>query len=417
MKTLTLGNGLRIVLDKIENLRTCAFGVMVASGSGYETPETAGTSHFIEHMLFRGTEKRTALELAVEMDEIGGRMNAYTTSSLTYFYAHTLTEHLPKAMDIICDIIMNSKLSPEDIELEKGVIKEEIAMYQDSPEDVCLDTYYENIWRGSPLANNILGTVENVEGINREKLLAHMEKFYVPERMIVTVSGNFNEESVLQICESYFGEMKNTGNTVVYPTAIYQPQIVTVEKDFSQNQLILGFNGVTLENKRECRIADYVSSILAGSSSSRLFQNLREKLGLVYSVDSTNACHPKTGLMLIDMGLSRKSEKKAIRETLKILENFSADITEREVAVTREHIVSSFVMGSESVTARASKNARSLLNYGFIEPDESRIESIRSVTLDEVRELSERIFDLKKISLCAVGKVHTQEEYKDYLNL
>ena len=417
MKTLTLGNGLRIVLDKIENLRTCAFGVMVASGSGYETPETAGTSHFIEHMLFRGTEKRTALELAVEMDEIGGRMNAYTTSSLTYFYAHTLTEHLPKAMDIICDIIMNSKLSSEDIELEKGVIKEEIAMYQDSPEDVCLDTYYENIWRGSPLANNILGTVENVEGINREKLLAHMEKFYVPERMIVTVSGNFNEESVLQICESYFGEMENTGNTVVYPTAIYQPQIVTVEKDFSQNQLILGFNGVTLENKRECRIADYVSSILAGSSSSRLFQNLREKLGLVYSVDSTNACHPRTGLMLIDMGLSRKSEKKAIRETLKILENFSADITEREVAVTREHIVSSFVMGSESVTARASKNARSLLNYGFIEPDESRIESIRSVTLDEVRELSERIFDLKNISLCAVGKVHTQEEYKDYLNL
>lgn len=417
MKTLTLGNGLRIVLDKIENLRTCAFGVMVASGSGYETPETAGTSHFIEHMLFRGTEKRTALELAVEMDEIGGRMNAYTTSSLTYFYAHTLTEHLPKAMDIICDIIMNSKLSSEDIELEKGVIKEEIAMYQDSPEDVCLDTYYENIWRGSPLANNILGTVENVEGITREKLLAHMEKFYVPERMIVTVSGNFNEESVLQICESYFGEMKNTGNTVVYPTAIYQPQIVTVEKDFSQNQLILGFNGVTLENKRECRIADYVSSILAGSSSSRLFQNLREKLGLVYSVDSTNACHPRTGLMLIDMGLSRKSEKKAIRETLKILENFSADITEREVAVTREHIVSSFVMGSESVTARASKNARSLLNYGFIEPDESRIESIRSVTLDEVRELSERIFDLKNISLCAVGKVHTQEEYKDYLNL
>lgn len=417
MKTLTLGNGLRIVLDKIENLRTCAFGVMVASGSGYETPETAGTSHFIEHMLFRGTQKRTALELAVEMDEIGGRMNAYTTSSLTYFYAHTLTEHLPKAMDIICDMIMNSKLSSEDVELEKGVIKEEIAMYKDSPEDVCLDTYYENIWKGSPLANNILGTVENIEAMTREKLQAHMKKFYVPERMIVTVSGNFNEESVLQICEGYFGKMENTGNTVVFPTAVYQPQIVTVEKDFSQNQLILGFNGVTLENKRECRIADYVSSILAGSSSSRLFQNLREKLGLVYSVDSTNACHPKTGLMLIDMGLSRKSEKKAIRETLKILEAFPSDITEREAAVTREHIVSSFVMGSESVTARASKNARSLLNYGFIEPDESRIESIRSITVDEVRELSGRIFDLKNISLCAVGKVHTQEEYKEYLNL
>lgn len=417
MNIITLENGLRIVLDKTENVRTCAFGVMVASGSGYESPEEAGTSHFIEHMLFRGTKKRTALELAVEMDEIGGRMNAYTTSALTYFYAHTLTEHVQKAMDIICDIIMNSKLSPDDIEIEKGVIKEEIAMYKDSPEDICLDTYYENIWKGSPLANNILGTDENIDGISREKLEAHMKRFYVPERMIVTVSGNFNEETVVEICKEYFGEMKNTGFELVHPSAVYQPQIVTVKKDFSQNQLILGFNGVSLENKRECRIADYVSSILAGSSSSRLFQTLREKHGLVYSVDSTNACHPKTGLMLIDMGLSKKSEKKAIKETLRILEEFPNDVTDREVAVTKEHIVSSFVMGSESVTARASKNARSLFNYGFIEPDDSRIESIRSITADEVRALSGRIFDLKNISLCAAGKVHTEDEYKEFLNL
>lgn len=417
MDIITFENGLRIVLDKNENVRTCAFGVMVASGSGYESPETAGTSHFIEHMLFRGTEKRTALELAVEMDEIGGRMNAYTTTGITMFYAHTLTEHVAKAMDIICDILMNSKFSPDDIELEKGVIKEEIAMYKDSPEDVCLDTFYENIWKGSPLANNILGTPENIDGICREKLVAHMEKFYVPERMIVTISGNFNEDTVLEICRNYFGSMKNTGFETVHPTAVYQPQIITVKKDFSQNQLILGFNGISIEDKRRCRTADYVSAILAGGSSSRLFQTLREQLGLVYSVDSTSACHPKTGLMLIDMGLSKKSEKKAIKETLKILEAFPHDITEREVAVTKEHIVSGFVMGSESVRARASKNARSLFNYGYIEPDDSRIESIRSITVDEVRKLSAEIFDLKNISLCAAGKVHTEEEYKEFLNL
>ena len=204
---ITLENGLRIVLDKNSMLRTCAFGIMISSGSGYETPETAGISHFIEHMLFRGTSRRTALDLAVEMDEIGGRVNAYTTSTMTYFYAHTLTEHLPKALDIICDILTDSKLDEADIELEKGVIKEEIAMYKDSPEDLCADTYYENVWKGSMLASNILGTEETVDGITRDMLVAHLKKFYVPERMIVSFSGNFDEKTVITICEKYFGSM------------------------------------------------------------------------------------------------------------------------------------------------------------------------------------------------------------------
>lgn len=412
---ITLENGLRIVLDKNSMLRTCAFGIMISSGSGYETPETAGISHFIEHMLFRGTSRRTALDLAVEMDEIGGRVNAYTTSTMTYFYAHTLTEHLPKALDIICDILTDSKLDEADIELEKGVIKEEIAMYKDSPEDLCADTYYENVWKGSMLASNILGTEETVDGITRDMLVAHLKKFYVPERMIVSFSGNFVEKTVIAICEKYFGSMKNTGFETVHPTALYHPSFVTVEKDFSQNQLILGFEGLPVSDRKGCRTASFVASILSGGSSSKLFQTLREKLGLVYSVDCSSFSHKNTGLLMIDMGLSRNSEEKALKETVKILSDFPNLVTEKDVSVAKEHIVSGFVMGCESVSARASRNARSIFNYGFIESDDDKIANLRSVTAEEIRECADNIIDLNRISLCAVGNVHTTDEYRKFL--
>ena len=238
-KKITLDNGLRIVIQKNGNAKTCSLGVWVGSGSCFETPETAGTSHFIEHMLFKGTEKRSALDIAVEMDEIGGVLNAYTAKEMTCFYAHTLSEHSAKALDIICDMIMNPKLSPEDIELEKGVIREEIAMYEDSPEDLCADSYYEKVWRGSMLGSNILGTNQTVDSVTRESLSAHMKKFYVPERTVVSFSGNFDENEAVEICKKYFSGMKNTGFELTPVSADYSPGIYRIKKDFMQNQLIL----------------------------------------------------------------------------------------------------------------------------------------------------------------------------------
>ena len=247
---ITLDNGLRIVLEKKDASKTCSLGVWIASGSAYETPETAGTSHFIEHILFRGTEKRSALDIAVEMDEIGGILNAYTAREMTCFYAHTLSEHTPKALDIICDMIMNPKLSEDDITLEKGVIKEEIAMYEDSPEDLCADIFYENIWKGSMLGSNILGTNETVDSVTKEKLTAHLKKFYVPERMVISFCGNFDEAEVIDICKKYFSEMKNTGFEIKPVSAKYTQGITRIKKDFMQNQLILAFPGFSITDER-----------------------------------------------------------------------------------------------------------------------------------------------------------------------
>lgn len=411
MKTLTLNNGLQIVLEKNPHARTCSFGAWTASGSAYETPETAGISHFIEHMLFRGTVNRSALDIAEQMDEIGGVINAYTAKEMTCYYATTLPEHVEKALDIICDMITHPLFSPADIELEKGVIKEEIAMYEDSPEDLCADTYYENVWRGSMLGSNILGTVKTVDSVNADMLRAHMKRFYVPERTVFSFSGSFDEEAVTDICRKYFADAENTGFDIVHPKAEYRKGVYTVKKDFMQNQLILGFEGIPTGDESRYT-AMLLSSILGSASSSRLFQRLREELGLVYSVDCVNVAHMAAGLFIICMGLSEKSEKKAISETLRIIKEFPDTVTERELARAKEQTVAGFVMGLESTSAVASRNGRNVLLFGKVSPEDEIIRRIRAVTLEDLRAFSKNILDTEKISLCAAGKITSKNKYR-----
>lgn len=415
-KITKLNNGLRIVMQKSEHSKTCSLGIWVASGSCFETPETAGTSHFIEHMLFRGTKTRSALDLAVEMDEIGGILNAYTAKEMTCFYAHTLSEHMPKALDIICDMIANPKLSEDDIELEKGVIKEEIAMYEDSPEDLCADVYYENVWAGSMLSSNILGTPETVDSVTKSSLEKHLAKFYVPERMVISFSGKFDEEKAFEICEKYFSDLINTGFEIAPVSAEYHKGITRIKKDFMQNQLILGFPGITLTDKRRHTVS-LISSILGSASSARLFQRIREELGLVYSVDSANVSHLDTGVFIVCMGLSEKSEKKAITEALRIIAEFPDTVTEKELMRAKEQTVASFVMSLESVSSLASRNGRNVLLYNKLISEEEVVEKIRAVTLDELKSTARELLDISKISLCSAGKVASEKVYKEILTL
>ncbi len=415
-KIIKLDNGLRIAIQKSAHAKTCSMGIWIASGSCFETPATAGTSHFIEHMVFRGTKTRSALDIAVEMDEIGGILNAYTAKEMTCFYAHTLSEHMPKALDIICDMITNPRLSEDDIELEKGVIKEEIAMYEDSPEDLCADIYYENVWAGSMLSSNILGTPETVDSVTKEGLEAHMSKFYVPERMVISFSGNFDEEKALEICRNYFSDMQNTGFEISPVSAEYHAGITRIKKDFMQNQLILGFPGIALTDKRRHTVS-LISSILGSASSARLFQRIREELGLVYSVDSANVSHLDAGVFIVCMGLSEKSEKKAIAEALKIISEFPDTVTEKELIRAKEQTVASFVMSLESVSSLASRNGRNVLLYNKIISEEDVIEKIRAVTLEDLKATAREILDISKISVCAAGKVASEKAYKEMTDI
>lgn len=414
-KIIKFDNGLRIILEKGENSKTCATEIWVASGSSYETPETAGTSHFIEHMVFKGSKKRSALDIAVEMDEIGGYLNAYTAREATCFYTRTLSEHMPKALDIVCDMVKNPRLDDEDIELEKGIIKEEIAMYEDEPEDICTDTFYEKVWKGSMLGSNILGTAQTVESVTKESLTAYMSRFYVPERTVISISGNFDENAAVEICKKYFSQAENTGFYLNPTSAEYCPVIISIKKDFTQNQLIIGFPGVAVTDPRR-EPALLISSILGDTSSSRLFQHIREKLGLVYSVGTSCVSYLKSGVFKVFMGLNEKSEEKAISETVKIISEFADTVTEKELARAKEQAVTEFVMSLENLPSHASRNGRNLLLYNKEITEDDVIKNIRAVTLEDIRKTALEIFDMSKISLCVAGKVKSQKAYSEIIN-
>ena len=414
-KIITLPNGLRIVFEKDKNAKTCSAEIRVASGISFETPETAGTSHFIEHMFFKGSHKRSALDIAVETDEIGAYLNAYTARENTCFYVRMLSEHTEKALDILFDMVRNPRLDEKDIELEKGVIKEEISMYEDSAEDMCADTFYENIWKGSMLGCDILGSADTVDAVTKESLQAHIAKFYVPERTVISICGNYDEKSVLEICKKYFADLKNTGFDLNPVCAEYSPGVATVKKSVMQNQLILGFPGVSLKDKRR-EAALLISSVLGGASSSMLFQHIREKLGLVYSIETACVSYLESGVFTVAMGLNEKSEETAINETLKIISDFSNTVTEKDLARAKEQSVTGFVMELENISARAARNARNLLLYGKIAPEDEIIRNIRSVTLDDLCETANEIFDFSRISLCVTGKTKSKKAYKEIFN-
>ena len=241
-----------------------------------------------------------------------------------------------------------------------------------------------------------------------------MKKFYVPERTVVSFSGNFDENEAVEICKKYFSGMKNTEFELTPVSADYSPGIYRIKKDFMQNQLILGFPGIPLSDKRrDC--ASLISSILGASSSSRLFQTIREKLGLAYSVDCVNVAHLNAAVFIVCMGLSKKSEEQAIAETLKIISEFAETVTEKELARAKEQTVAGFVMSLESVSSIASRNGKGVLLHGRPRSEEEVIKAVRGVTLDEIRQTAKEIFDFSKLSLCCVGDVGSEKNYRKYL--
>ncbi|MCR4614882.1 MAG: insulinase family protein [Clostridiales bacterium] len=411
MEKITLPNGLRILLDRVEGARSCTVSFCIGSGSGYESDTVPGVSHFIEHMLFKGTADRSAFDISKEMDSIGGALNAYTTKEYTSIYARTLAEHTEQAVDIIGDMLCNSKFDEKDIELEKGVIKEEIAMYEDSAEDLCFDKFYESVWSESDLGRNILGTRDSVSSVTREDLIKRLENTYVPERMTVAFCGNFDKDRVTAQCEKFFGSKANTGNLLSMPTAGYTQTQVFVPKDFEQNQLIIGMPGIVREDERYYAL-NLAVNLLGGANSSRLFQRLREELGLVYSVDAFNASYTNAGVAGISMGLAPSAERKALEETLRIVKEFPFTVTREELSRATEQSVASVVMGLESMASRSSRMARNELLYNRIETEDEIIGKIRSVTLEDLRRVSGEIFDLSRLTVCAVGKGKDAAQYR-----
>ena len=407
---ITLPNGARIVFERMEGVRSVSLGIWVGAGSRFERAEEGGSAHFIEHMLFKGTATRTAAQLAEEADALGGQLNAYTTRDNTCFYTRVLDTHLGRAAEVLADMFFRSRFDEADVENEKGVIGEEIDMYEDTPEDVAAENLLAGCFPGA-LGRPVLGTEETLAGLSGRSLRAFMERTYTAPRIAVALAGSFTDADVDAVAR-IFAQMPPAERTEPERSA-YAPCLALREKAVEQNQLVLGFPG--LETASEERFAmQLFSNILGGSSSSRLFQTVREKHGLCYSIYSFTAGYQDTGLFAVALAANRQSERRALGLTIDELRRIRDDgVTAAELERAREQVTASILMSLESSASRMNRlgYGELFLPRGALTPDEL-IERYEAVTLADVRSLAQRTLDFRRASLSAVGRVADGEEYR-----
>lgn len=411
---ITLPNGVRILTEYVPAIRSAAIGIWVGTGSRHETAGESGAAHFIEHMVFKGTAKRTAAQLAEEMDAVGGQINAFTTKENTCFYARVLDTHLPQATDILCDMFFSSRFDEGDVQTERGVILEEIGMYEDNPEDICSERLAAAVYKGSALARPILGKRATLEKMTGESLKAYMASHYLAGNLVVSLAGSFTDTDVAEL-KSRFTAVP-CGVCPLRKTAAYQSAVTVKKKATEQNHLTLAFPG--LPYGHEGRFAlQLLSAILGGGMSSRLWQEVREKRGLCYSVYSYGAGHAETGLFAVYTALGKDMEREALNTIATVVKDFAdRGVTQAELDRAREQSKANVLMGLESTQARMSNLGRSELLTGFVLEPDGIIAAYDTVTVEDVRRLAGAMFDFSRASLSAVGRVGTAEEYRAYLD-
>lgn len=410
---ITLRNGVRVVAERIDHVRSAAIGVWIGNGSRFESAEQNGISHFIEHMIFKGTEKRTARHIASMMDAMGGQSNAFTTKDCTCYYMKVLDTHLHTAAELLADMFLCSSFADEDIELERGVVLEEIDMYEDTPEDVATEKLFEACYEGTALGRPILGTEETLARMDSKALHDYVRKNYHPEDTVVALSGSFSDADLDYICE-LFGEMQGSGRNQIEP-AHYQPRVVIRSKEIEQNHLCLGFPGLPLlDDKRYAY--QLMNAIIGGGMSSRLFQTVRERNGMCYSIYSFPSSHVDTGMFSIYVGLGQEDEAKAAKLICNVLREFCAEgPTREELSRCREQLKSNLLMGLESTNARMHHLGRYELFTDHVVSSDELVAAYDAVTADQVRALANEVFRFDQASICAVGNTGDEAYYRSLI--
>lgn len=399
-----LKNGIRLVYEKMPHVKTVSVGVFVKSGSMYETEKEKGISHFIEHMLFKGTCNRSAKKIAEEMDCAGGHINAYTARECTCYYTKVLSEDLRLSAEILGDMYYNSLFKEEDIELERGVIIEEINMYEDSPEDLALDCVCEYMWKDNPLGYIISGSEESVKGISREMMLDYMSRRYTPENTVISVAGAFQEEDMKSIFEEFFSQGKNAPSVI-----LQKPDFTfgtwTKVKDIEQAHLSIAYRGLDLSSNKLYTMS-VLNNILGGSMSSRLFQKVREENGLCYSIYSYTASFPQAGMAGIYAGLSDNALEKAIGMIdSEIARICNEKVSDYELNKARSQIKCGIVMSRESVGSHMAENGKSLLLTDRVRTDDEILKAVSEVSADDILKMANQIFsDGKRAVFILNGK-------------
>lgn len=409
---ILLKNGVKILYEQVPYVRSAAMGIFAGCGSRLEAPSENGASHFIEHMVFKGTDTRTAADIASEMDAIGGQVNAYTTKETTCFYARALSEHLDRAADILCDMFLNPRFDPKDVETERGVIVEEIGMYDDTPEDLVVERLLGKVYGGSSLGRPILGTRATLQGLTAERLKTFKKRHYRADQTIVSLSGCFDEK-LLDTLKETFSVLENPN--ISSPAAPIPHVVFTAkEKDIAQNHLCLSWPGRPAGDPDRF-VTQIFNCILGGGASSRLFQSVRERLGLCYTVYTFTSAYRDTGLFSVYTAVNPETEGKALTAIREEFSRFLQDgPTPEEVDRAREQVKAGIVMGMESIQTRMSHMARSEQVLGRIPSLDELVAQYDAVTREQVWDMARCLLRPEEMSLSAVGKVRRTETYHRY---
>ncbi len=405
----TLSNGIRVVAEKITYLKSISIGIWVGNGSRYESKRENGISHFIEHMLFKGTQNRSAAQIAGEIDAVGGQLDAFTTREYTCFYTKTLDEHIPIALDILSDMLHNPRLDAGDMTLERQVIKEEIRMYEDSPEDLVYDLSSYAVWGDTPMGRTILGTYESLDGINPDIMRSYMHNHYTSANTIISVSGNFND-NFFDLLEKYFGQSDITDTVPSLPEAPYLSRRNIVRtKDIEQVQLVSTFRGIDVMDESVYSLLVF-NNIFGSGMSSRLFQNIREQRGLVYSISAGHSAYINTGVFDICAGMSPESLEEVaslISKEINTIKRFK--LTKDEVERSKEQLKGNYILAGESTGARMQGAGRSLLLGKPIYTQDEVIRKIEAVNTASVADIIDCVLDSSTLCVSAVGPVDNVE--------
>jgi predicted Zn-dependent peptidase len=399
-----LNNGIRIITEKIPHSYSVTIGIWVTNGSRHERRESNGVAHFIEHLLFKGTKRRSALDISREIDSVGGILNAFTSREFVCYYAKVLDSFLPKAVDILSDIFLDSQFDPEEIEKERKVILQEINMQEDSPDDYIHDLFSQSLWRGHPLGMPIIGNEESVGGLTRDYVIGYMNENYRAENIIIAAAGNVDHQELLRLFSDMCSRIPGGATKKSTRRPSYKKTIKVVEKDLEQVHLCLGVKALPQDHEHRYA-AHLMNTILGGGMSSRLFQEVREKKGLAYSIYSYMAAHSDTGSLAVYAGTSQERLAEVIDITLREFKRLKKrTVTRIELDSAKEQLKGNILLSLESSDNRMSKLAKNEIYFGRYQSLQELMEGFNRVTAKSLQGLSQLLFDDRFFTLVLMGK-------------
>lgn len=392
---IRLKNGLRVVIESIDYVNSVTVGLWIENGSRNENKLNNGISHFIEHMLFKGTENRSSKNIVESIEDVGGQINAFTSKEATCFYIKTLDTHLELGLDLLSDMLFNSKFSEEEIEKEKNVVIEEIKMNNDNPEDVLMDLYSKAAFDEDSLALPILGTINTVKSFNRSMLKEYVNSYYIPENSVISISGKVDVNNIEKLIEQYFGQWETSNKRI---TKYSNPRIgnnhLFLQKNIEQLHINLGFRGLELGDENIYALM-LINTYLGGGASSILFQKIREELGMCYTIYSYISSFVNGGLVNIYTGLNPECAVDAINYIKEELDDFSHKITNinnEKIIKLKEQLKGNFILGLESTSSRMFRNGRVALFFNNITTPEEVIKKIDAINKSQLTDVIEKTF-------------------------